>query len=272
MSKVKALLCAISMVPFAVGAQNLIKNGNAEANLENWVPESLQLITENPHSGKNSFVTKITRVVGTALIPVDGSKTYKYSGWFKSADDKKTLVLFGFSPLDADKKSITAAQVNVMADTETALAAECNPEDSVIRIKDGSKWNIKDEHSHIVFNVDDSGGYKDLPNTNIVAPVIVKIEKKSDIWEVTLKEPCGVAFDAGAKIRVHKDGGYMYAVTLPNFQSKDWTGISADIKGTAKSGCGGEQFWPGTKYVKIVILALNGGMIYFDDIQLEEAK
>ena len=186
------LLCGIFFS--ANAAENLLKNGDAEADLENWEPAQVQAVTEDPHSGKSCFKTKTAEVIGTAIIPVDGTKTYKYSGWFKNADDKKVKLFFGFSPMNADKKRITAVQVNVMKGTETALVSGCAPEDSVIKIKDGSTWDIKDDYSHIAFNIDNSGEYKDLPNANVSASVIVKVEKKADIWEVTLKQPCGMIY------------------------------------------------------------------------------
>ena len=272
MSKVKALLFVASMVPFVLGAQNLIKNGDAESDLENWDPAKVQVVTENPHSGKSCFKTNTVSVIGTAVIPVDGTKTYKYSGWFRNADDKKPTLYFGLSPMTADKKEIKALQVCVMPGTETALAAPCKPEDTIIKIKDGSKWNIKDKYSHIGFNADNSGEYKDLPNTNVAAPVIVKVEKKDNLWEVTLEQACGMTYAADINVRIHRDGGYMYTGYIENFNSKDWKEITADIKGTNKSGGSMEQFWPGTKYVKIVILSLNGGMMCFDDLTLEEQK
>lgn len=271
MSKVKVLLFAVSMVPFVLGAENLVKNGDAEANLENWDPAQVQVATDTPHSGKSYFKSIITHVIGTTAIPVDGTKSYKYSGWLKSADDKKTELFFGLSPLNADKQMITCLQVNVMIGTETALAAPCKPEDAVIKVKDGSKWDIKDKYNHIVFNADASGEYKDLPNTNI-GPVIAKVEKKDNVWEVTLEKPCGKAFAADTPVRVHSDGGYMYVSCNGSFQSKDWREITADINGTAKSGNSGRQFWPGTKYVQPVIIGVNGGMICFDDLKLEEQK
>ena len=65
----------------------------------------------------------------------------------------------------------------------------------------------------------------------------------------------------------------MYSSFNEKFQSAAWVEFPGEIKGTAKSGAGGTQFWPGTKYVQVVILALPpGGKIYFDDLKLEEQK
>jgi hypothetical protein len=274
MSKVKALLLAVSMVPFVLGAQNLVKNGDAESGLENWNQDQVQVVTENPHSGESCFkmTNQYGTIIGTAVIPVDGTKTYKYSCWFKSVDDKKATIYLGLSPMTADKKTITALQVNAMQGTDTALAVGCKPEDTVIKVKNASSWKFDDGSARIAFDTDDSGEYKDLPNENVTPSEITKIEKKDNVWEVTLKKPCGMAYAAETKVRAHHDGGYMYATHVKEFQSKDWKEVAAEIKGTMKSGAGGKQFWPGTKYVKLVVLAQGGGMIYFDDIQLEEVR
>ena len=272
MSTTKILTLVVSMAPFVLGAQNLVKNGDAETGVECWPKGSVQAVAEKPHAGASCFKTATTHVVSTEIIPIDGAKTYKISGWFKSADDKKADLYFGLSPLDADKKTIIANYVNVMPGTETELAAACKPEDTVIKVKDGSKWDIKDKYSHVAFEVDNSGEYKDLPNKNISAGVITKVDKKDNLSEVTFDKPCGMTFPAGSKVRIHKDGGYMYPVYAGGFQSPDWKEFSAEIKGSAKFGCGGQQFWPGTQNVQILVLSLNGGMVFFDDLKLEEKK
>ena len=269
MSKVKALFLAASMVPLALGAQNLIKNGDAEANLENWVPEAVQVVTENPHSGKSCFKNIQPNIIGADIIPVDGTKTYQLSGWFKSAGDKAAILYFGLMPLDANKVQINAPHVNLIEGTETELAEACKAGDTVLKAKDAGKWNLSDKTDVIAFNVQDD--YKDLPNRNI-SPIVTKAENKNNVWELTLDKPCGKAYPAGTKVRQHKySSSYMYSAVNDSFQSADWVQFAGQIKGTAKSGAGGTQFWPGTKYVQIVILALpGGGKIYFDDLTLEE--
>jgi hypothetical protein len=255
-----------------LGAQNLVKNGDAEANLDNWDKSQIQVITENAHAGKGCFKTLLMTVTSTELIPVDTAKTYKISGWFKSADDKKTNLYLGLMPLDANKTQIQCAFANVVTGSEAELAEACKAEDKVIKVKDASKWSIKDKYNHVAFESDNSGAFKDLPNSKISGSII-KAEKKDNLWEVTLEKPCGKAYPANTPVRIQRDGGtYMYPVMTANFQSQEWKEFTAQVKGLAKSGVPGNQFWPGTKYVKIIILPLNGGMLYFDDVKFEEVK
>jgi len=261
MSKVKALLFAVSVIPFVMNAQNLVKNGDAESGCENWLPEQVQVCLENPHSGKNCFKNKIAGVLGKEAIPVDVSKTYRISAWYKSDDDKKINAFLGFQPLDANKKPIEFCHVNVVPDTETELAEACAGKDTVIRIKDGSKWKVF-HLNKVAFDVDTTGKLYDLPNSNISNGAPIKIEQKDAFWEVTLSTPCGMDYPAGTKVRMHCGGDtYKYMVNKRQFNSPDWQEFSATV----------DDFYKGTKFIKIVVLAL-GGNIYFDDIQFVEVK
>lgn len=272
MSCLKSCLFAVSVFPMVLGAQNLVKNGDAEADLDNWNKTQVQLVTENPHSGKNCFRTLATDAQSTELIPVDTSRKYKISGCFKSADDKKTYLYLGLVPFDADKKQVSSSFVTAVAASESELAEACKAEDAVIKVKDASKWKINDKYSHIAFETDNSGAFKDLPNPKLTSP-IVKVENKGNSWEVTLEKPCGKAYPANTAIRLQRDAAtYMYPVISLNFQAPEWKEFSADVKGEAMSGSPANQFWAKTKYVKIVVLALQGGMLYFDDLKFEEVK
>ena len=265
-----AVLLTAAMFPFVMNAQNLIKNGDAESDIENWNPIQVQVATDNPHSGKNCFKTKSTHIFSSAVIPVDETKTYKYSGWFKSADDKTPTVFLAILPLDADKRQINSPEITPVAGTETELTEACKPQDTVVKVKDAGEWKFADKIDVIAFNI--LNDYKDLPNKNI-SPVITKAENKNNVWELTLDKPCGKTYPAETKIRQHKyDSSFMYPAVIAKFQSKDWTELTGGIRGMSKSGTSGEQFWNGTKYIQIVILALGEGMIYFDDIKLEKQK
>ncbi len=46
MSKLTAFLLVGLMLPFALKAENLIKNGDAETDLENWQSHQVQLVTD----------------------------------------------------------------------------------------------------------------------------------------------------------------------------------------------------------------------------------
>ena len=262
MSKVKALLFAVSVSPFIMNAQNLVKNGDAESGYENWLLAQVDISQGNPHSGKNCFKNKIAGVVSQEVIPVDVSKTYKISAWYKSADDKKMNVFLGFQPLDANQRPIEFCHVNAVPDTETELTEACTCKDTVIKIKDGNKWKVF-HLNRVAFDVDTTGKLNDLPNSNISNGAPIKIEQKDAFWEVTLATPCGMDYPAGTKVRIHCGGDtYKYMVNTQRFNNPEWQEFSAKIN----------DFYKGTKFIRVVILALGKGNIYFDDVQFEEVK
>lgn len=274
------LLLAFSLCPLLPADENLLKNGDAETGIENWAPEEVQVCAENPHSGKNCFKTVKSAVLNSSFISIDPAKKYKISGWFKSANDKKTYLYLGFVPFDANCIQIKSEEVTVVPGTETELMETCKPEDTVFKIKDGSKWKAevlegKMPLNMIAFFTDNSEEYKDLPNRDI-SPGIMKLENKNDYWEVTLEKPYGNCFKvypAGTKIREHKAGAtYGYTILETKFNSPEWKEFSAVIEGTAPNGFSGKKFWHGTKFIKIVIMSLGGGPVYFDDIRFEEQK
>lgn len=269
MLKIKSSVIVVAMVPFVIGAQNLIKNGDAEENLEGWSGEKVRVVNDNPHSGKNCFKTIAPfDAKSSQIIPVDPSKSYKISGWVKSADDKKTDVYIGLMPLDENKIQILPEYVKYVAETETELAEACKTEDALIKVKDASKWKLAGKLDMVAFNVLDY--YKDIPNSNISAGFVLKSEYRDNIWELTLDKPCGKDYPSGTKVRQHKCGGtLMYPITLKQFNSPEWKELTGKIEVSGKSASGVIQFWTGTKYVRVVVLALSGGNVYFDDLRLE---
>ena len=272
MSKLKALLVAVSIVPFVMNAQNLVKNGDAEASLENWDKSQVKVVSEKTHSGKNCFKTLCPDIQSSELIPVDTSKKYKLSGWFKSPDDKSCDLFFGLIPFDADKNQIQDKYVNAVGGSDTELAEACKEGDSVITVKDASKWVVSDKFNYVSFDTDNSGAYKDIPNSKLTSS-IVKTEQNGNVWKVTLEKPCGHAYPANTPIRLQRSGStYMYLVISRNLSSPEWKEYSAEVKGEAKTGTPAKQFWTKTKYAKVVVRALDGGMICFDDLSFEPVE
>ncbi len=270
--KLRSFIFIVSVLPIVLNAQNLIKNGDAEAGLESWEKNQVEVVTENQHSGKYCFKTLTTDVINTELIPVDATKIYKISGCFKSAGDKKINLVLGLMPLDVNKKQIHCSAVNALSGSEAELAEACKAEDTVLRVKDASTWVIKNRNNHVAFETDNSGAFNDLPNSKVTSP-IVKVEQKGTVWEVALEKACGNAYPANTPVRIQRDGGtFMYPIVSMDFQSPEWKEFTAQVKGLAKSGYSSNQFWAGTKYVKVIILSLNGGMVYFDDVKFEEVK
>jgi hypothetical protein len=202
-------------------------------------------------------------------IKIEPGKSYKISGSFKIAPDSKPSKFYlGVMPLNDKGRQINSTQIGATDGTETELAADCNPEDKVIKIKNGEKW--KDgKYNLIAFNIDDSGKKADLPNTDLSSIGIAKVEKKDNAFEVTLNAKCGKKYAAGTKIRQHMSGAtYIYLGAINKDVPADWAEFSKVFK---KESC-----WPGTCGVKIIVLANYGGkpdqIMLMKDVKIEEVK
>ncbi|HRU06266.1 MAG TPA: hypothetical protein P5137_10900 [Candidatus Brocadiia bacterium] len=254
----------------------LVQNGGAEdGSLANWSGFDA-VVADNPHTGNHCFIRKGNSTVrSNAMIPVAPGKVYTLSGWFRSAGQEDSKIYFGYAPYDEKKRPIGPANVNPLAGTDTTLAQPCAKGDTVLKIKDGAKWSVL-PHGCVAFDTDPSGEYKDLPNFNLSSFGIVKVEKKDDCWEVTLKTECGQDRPAGAPVRMHMSGGtYIYNAAGNATVPKDWKQFTGVIKGTAVAGAPSGQWWPGTRYVQILVLANFGqkdtAVLMADDITLTEA-
>jgi hypothetical protein len=212
-------------------------------------------------------------VQSTELIPVDPTKSYRLSGWFKTANAKTANVLLGLMCYDAEKRLIRPMEVSVVLNTETELARACLADDTKIKVTDAGKWKEGDIYN-VAFAADDSGDYNDLPNKNITVHGKTSIKQVGEIWEVTLPKPCDKTFPAGTIVRQHcvPPYSYLYVARSPDFNSDFWKELSGNITGMSKTTSAGDKFWHGTKYVRLIILSLNGGLLYFDDVKFEEIE
>lgn len=240
----------------AQAAANLLKNGDAESGaLDNWKGFE-KAISEGPHSGEFCFSCTNNRVVlGKDFLLIDPDKTFTLAGWFKSAGAEKSRLYFGYAPYDGEKRLIESHHVNCVPGTETTLVEACAKEDMVVKIAAGDKWKLS-RNAYVAFAVDDSGQCADLPNRKVSGAGITKVENKGDHWEVHLKRKCGRAYPAGTRIREQLAiTGYFYAAASSKHVPQEWTKYSGSVSGMSKSAIRKGQWWPGTKYVRVVALA-----------------
>ncbi|MDD5597331.1 MAG: hypothetical protein PHV82_05270 [Victivallaceae bacterium] len=262
----------------AAAAENLIKDGNAEdaSTIKKW-HKNLTMNTEDKVSGKGSYQgsTKDIWAYSQEFIEIDPAKTYKLSGSFKSIGKDKGHCYLGLVMYDAKKRPVSRNCITCKDGSQTKLATDAKTGDTVIKLADCSKWYTKTPARTIVaFGAKED--FSDLPNTDLSAP-IDKLEKQGDIYEVTLKAPLKKNYPAGTEVRQHfLGGGYQYCAASYKQVPAEWTKYSALIKGIDQKGPSNKQFWPGTKYVRaIVILNYQAKkdqdcQTLFDDIVFEE--
>lgn len=239
-----------------VAGENLVKNGGAEdaAGIKKW-HKALSQNTEDKVGGKGSFhgKTKSIWAFSPGYIEVDPSKAYQLSAVLKAAGTEKSKCYVGIASYTAKKRNISRTTVNIVKGSLTSLAVDAKVGDKVLKIKDCSKWNKKNiTRTQVGF--DAKKDFSDLPNFNL-SNRAVKLEKKGDVYELSLKAPIKKAFKAGTQIRQHiAAGGHQYCAASAKMVPAKWTKYSAVIKGQAKYGTPNKQFWPGTKYVRVVII------------------
>ena len=263
-----------------LAAGNLIDNGGAEdaASVKKWRKGLIQN-TEDKVSGQASFQAnaKNTWAYSQKYIPIDPSKTYKLSGYFKSIGKDQGRCYLGLVMYNAKKRSIPRNSISVYKGTLTELAEDVKAGDKVIKLKDCSKWQKTGlNRKTIAWNA--KKDFSDLPNYTI-SSILVKLEKKGDIWEATLKKPVKKNYPAGTQVREHyTGGGYSYIAAAYKPVPTEWKKYTGTVKGIAKYGAPSKQFWPGTKYVKVVVIANyrakkdSDCKTLFDDISLEEVE
>ncbi len=241
---------------FANAAENLLKDGNPSNEKANW-----NTFTVKPGAGKQGgacFEQTNRYSTNKELIPMDIAKTYKLSASVKNPTDKEVNVLLGVQFYDKDKCKIKVEEVSFEAGTDTELAADCLSTDTVLKVKDATKWKFKEDlHHFMAFNTRKDCG--DLPNRNI-SPDITKIEKKDDYWEITLKGPAAYAFPAGTPIRQHKLISPPYACNEKVAGGADWREVGGNPF---------EKLYPKTAYCALIIVVQGGTGLLFDNIKFE---
>lgn len=273
----------------ALGAQtqgaNLVKNGDAETGtMEGFSVKGATLGVnqgaasngkfgfELAPSGGDSADAKTCEMASTDLIPVDATKTYKLSAFLKSSGNEQSQqVHFGLIPFDADGKPIISQSVNVVEGTETELTEDFSKESTVLMIRDGGQWKAG-PILYVAFEADDSGAYTDLPSRNLSGMGVKSVTQKGDHWEVELGVPAKKGYPAGTKVRLHTAGSsYIYCGVNNKKISREWKEYSGEVGGLAKKRSD-SQFWPGTAFVKAVILPGRGAdeKLLVDDIMFHE--
>jgi hypothetical protein len=252
---------------------NLVANGGAESgDSASWTGSGLRVVSgAGAHSGNCCFGGKNTgySMFTSDLIAVDSRKIYKLSGWFKNTGGKKASLHFGLVPFDAERQRIAISNLLGLPGTETELTEPCAPGDMSVKVRDASKWRTGPD-VRAAFEPE-----RGLPNLK-ASPLGVKNIVKSGVgWEIILGAPCGVSCPAGAKVRENTQSGgaappCLYPVKNGPDIKSDWTLFEGAVKGQA-DGPSADKFWPGTKFVKIVITLPNGSdSVLFDDISLRE--
>lgn len=259
----------LTAVNIPADPENLVANGHAEyADVRGWNglrPDTG--VVPGGHTGKYCFSVSGTSAL-SAPFPIDPDKAYRLSGWFRDEGDDGKL-LFGLVPYDAQKRRIWSWHITQDPKTRTLLAAPCNKNDRVLRVKDASGWQPGRSHC-VAFE-----GDKELPNFNVTALGISRVSPGADAWEIELSKPCGLAFPSGTVVAQHRAGtNAIFAGAINADIPETWAEFSGSIRGRANH-VSSTSWWPGTAYAAVMAIRQpysKNARLFFDDIAVRKME
>ncbi len=265
------LLLLFAATAVSLSGQNLLTGEKI------WDSDQVRVVDTGREPGQKAFSLAIpAQTVMTRPIPVDCTKRYRLSGYLKSASaEKPSTSCFGLAMQDARGLNIMQSNVNVVAGSDTALAADAAKGDEKIIVKDASNWEKRRSiRTLAVFNI--KPDYTDLPNFALTG-LIDRVRKSAegDTYEITLKAPLNKAYPTGTPVRQHLYGALLNCCAAYSRTPGEWTKYTAEIGGLAPSGAPADRFWAGTKTVRILIMSdagRTGAELLFSDIVFEEIK
>ena len=227
-------------------------------------------------NGKAVFENGETTLNGSGTLyskkklDIDTKKRYRLSGEFKAHKNAKKGDFFRFGVYPSRKYStFLATNIFIVPGSDTELKSDCKASDTVLRLKDASKWK-GDTLSVVAFDTDPTGALSDLPNFNITRIGAISLVKKDGFWELTLKHPCGKNYPAGTTVREHRSGwSSIYAGTPKQELSGEWKKIDAVLEPGEVPEASIRRWWKGTEKAGLVLESVGSGMI-FRNLKLEE--
>jgi len=227
---------------------------------------------QTPETYELDTKVQITR---RELIPINRNKTYRLSGAFRSASQNPPAsAYFGVIMYDADKKMITMQQVGVFPETDLTLPKNVHERDTRILLPLSQKW-LDTPYKAIAFHA--KSDLSDLPNFRISPRVIALEAMDENFMEAVLQKPLDAAYPAGTNLRLHIPWATPLYWIADEWVPTEWKTYSQNISGEAPSGTPTDQFWKGTRYVRVLVQLGNwnrvpeeGARLLFKDISFSE--
>ena len=203
-------------------------------------------------------------------IPVDPAKKYRISFEYRLAPGSKPVNNFYLGPVGFDAKGVkvVSSTQNVVAGSDTIIVEAATAGDTVIKIKNGSKWLVK--WSFAAF--DTKPDLSDLPNTDLVS--VKAVEKTGDVWSITLARPLKKDYAAGTNVR-NQRAGATYRYVVYDKVPAEWKKVDAVIQGCAREGAPGyaRKWRLGTVQAGLAFFTLAaGGDVEIRNLVLEEME
>ena len=231
-----------------------------------WSP-NIQRILQDKGDGVWS-IDKRANMTTARLVAVEPGKTYTFSGEVRNGSDRPgNAVGIGFEAINDQKAPLRGWMCRALANTETTLAAPVKKGDTQIKITNGKNWQML-SWTWLQWNLKQD--LADLPTTNIAQ--IKSVAKDGAGLILTMTAPFPEDLPAGTAVRQAPRSDMFRG--MPNLIKLDenWQKFSFSLSGISKDGIHLRQWWPGTKYFRIVIMANVSGskpVLEFRNLKLE---
>jgi type II secretory pathway pseudopilin PulG len=121
--------------------ENLVLNGDG-AHLSNENFPGWEFVNEEAPEGLGFFRRKVAWATifepSQSLLPVDPTKAYEISAYFRTVEPSNHIHYLGFSSYDADRQWIQPHNIIRVADTR--LAQSLGPGDTIVHLQSSSGW------------------------------------------------------------------------------------------------------------------------------------
>ncbi|MBT3380565.1 MAG: hypothetical protein HN742_10435 [Lentisphaerae bacterium] len=200
--------------------------------------------------GERVFETKDTPAVFTRRRhPVDPAKYYALVVTARTRSGEPSRCLLGLVAEDGKKRIIPSdAGDFTVPGSLTELAADAAKGDTVIKVRDASRWQAS-KSSTVAFNARADLG--DIPNFNLVRGV-AGIAATGAGHAVTLNAPLAAAYPTGSGVRQHVSQGGTYPYVWIGAVPSEWTALEGRL-------VRGDNIRRGIERLRVVVLPNRGG-------------
>jgi prepilin-type N-terminal cleavage/methylation domain-containing protein len=258
--------------------RNMAYNGDFSLGLTGWTkasgPGTHSLNNEDFNSSSPGLkvVSGLANIRISDFIPVDITKNYTMKAYLRSSGSAgDSLIYTGFYSYDKDYDSIETNHVTFFTNTQTTLAQNLNPGDTVVYLTSAANWKTAADDSYK--RILGIYPYKDYPNFTYTRYVYYYASVNAGNNSITLNTPySGEAKLAGTPVADHADGAscnYFVGYTaIPN----SWTLATGTTTGLALPWASSGTKWRyGTKYIRPFVWAnysqTGDYAITIDDVQ-----
>ncbi len=204
------------------------------------------------------------------FIEIDPAQAYELSGWFRSGPAEEMSADFGLASYDADKRLIRLVDVQYNEATLSRLVADVAAGDTSILIEGSLRGYTAHTFMPVAFHV--KADCSDLPNRDLSGDTLV-VQAEAGGIRVTFDRPLTNHYPKGTAVRQHNRIGASHQWT--GFTGKklprEWQECRAALAGGSAVRSRIDRFWPGTRYVRLVVRAQGGkeGIVHADDLALK---